>query len=51
MMKKTTYVRGGADAFRALRLALVIMVVWLAVSCGNSENGPPTVSWSSEPVG
>ena len=50
-MNKTIYVRGGAGAIWALFLALVVMVVWLAASCGNSENGPPAVSWSSEPVG
>ncbi len=46
-MKKTKHVRGGA----ALAATLCVAVLWLAASCGNPENGPPAISWSSEPVG
>ncbi len=50
-MIKTNHSSGGADAFSVLCLALVVMVVWLAASCGNSESSPPMVSWPPEPVG
>jgi|GEM_PF-1797361 len=50
-MKKTIYDRGGQSRCGVISFALiVVMAAWLAVSCGNSENGPPAVSWSDEPA-
>ena len=39
---------GGQALLWAISLALVVIAAWLAVSCGNSENGPAAVSWSPE---
>jgi len=50
IMVSENNVRGGQALLWALSFALVVMVAWLAASCGSSENGQPTVSWLPEPV-
>jgi len=51
-MKSEKQIKGRAGLLGVISFALVVMMaVWLAASCGNSENGLPMVSWPSEPVG